>query len=116
MDKFRSTDVAEYYSRKQIETASKSKKICMLHERCVYLLLQSNEVTSKKPLLLIKVQNILSQLQLSLILHDPIAQSLFYLYDYCYLCLERGNVQDIKNTLEILEILKNTFQKLLKRP
>jgi flagellar biosynthetic protein FliS len=116
MAKLTPAHVAEHYFLKQIETASKRKAICMLHERCMFFLLKTHLMTKEKSLFLIKAQNILSQLQLSLWVQDSVSQSLFYLYDYCYLCLERGNDQDISNSLEIIGILRDTFRKLLKRP
>jgi flagellar biosynthetic protein FliS len=111
-----SSDVAHYYSKTQIATASKGKAICMLHEHCVFFLLKARVHPDEKRPLLIKAQNILSHLELMLKIQDPISQSLFYLYDYCYLCLERGSDQDIKNTLEILDVLQKTFRELAKRP
>jgi|WetSurMetagenome_2_1015567.scaffolds.fasta_scaffold157182_2 flagellar biosynthetic protein FliS len=107
--------VAEYYSKTQIETASKGKALCMLHERCIFFLAKTKMLGSEKPVLIIKAQNILSQLQNLLRMHDSISQSLFYLYDYCYICLERGNDQDIANTIEILGVLQKTFRELIKR-
>ena len=110
-----SSDAADNYFRTQVETASKGKALCMLHERCIFFLLKTHGAANEKSFFLKKVQNILTQLQLALRIQDPISQSLFYLYDYCYLCCERGNAQDISNTLEILKILHDTFRKLLKR-
>jgi len=111
-----SSDAADYYFRTQIETASKGKALCMLHERCMFFLLKTHSLTNEKKFFLNKVQNILTQLQLSLRINDPISQGLFYLYDYCYLCLDRGNDQDIANSLDILGILQDAFRELFKRP
>ena len=116
MSNVTSSDVADYYFRTQIETASQGKAICMLHERCIFFLLKTHFMTKEKPFYLAKVQNILTQLQLALRIQDPISQSLFYLYDYCYLCLERGNEQDITNALDILGILHDAFRKLIRKP
>jgi flagellin-specific chaperone FliS len=113
---FNSAEIAEHYFRSQIETASKRKAICMLHERCMFFLIKTFLTNKEKSFLLIKAQNILSQLQRSLRIHDSVSRSLFYLYDYCYLCLERGGDQDINNTLELIGILRDTFRKLSKRP
>jgi flagellin-specific chaperone FliS len=111
-----SSDAADYYFRTQIETSSKSKAICLLHGRCMFFLLKTNGRVHEKKFFLNKVQNILTQLQLALKINDPISQGLFYLYDYCYLSLERGNDRDIANTLDILGILHDTFRKLLRNP
>lgn len=115
MSNVKSSNAADNYFRTQIETTSKSKAICMLHERCIFFLQKSQSIANERSLFLKKVQNILTQLQLALKIQDPISQSLFYLYDYCYLCCERGNEQDTSNTIEILRILHDTFRMLLKR-
>ncbi len=111
-----SSDVAEVYSKTQIETASKGKAICMLHERCMFFLAKTRVLAHEKPVLLIKAQNILSQLQYSLRVQDSISQGLFYLYDYCHHCLERGDDADIANAIEIVGVLRKTFGDLIKRP
>jgi flagellin-specific chaperone FliS len=116
MATFNPANVAEHYFRNQIDTASKRKAICMLHDRCMFFLLKILSTDGEKASFLIKAQNILSQLQLSLLIHDSVSQSLFYLYDYCYLSLERGKDQDINNSLEIIGILRDTFRRLSKRP
>jgi flagellar biosynthetic protein FliS len=116
MSNITQSDVADYYFRTQIETASKGKIICMLHERCIFFLLKIHSEAAEKKFFLLKVQNILTQLQLALRIQDPISQSLFYLYDYCYLCLEHGNEQDISNAIEILGMLYNTFRQLARKP
>ena len=116
MTTFNSADAAEYYFREQVETAPKRKAICMLHERCMFFLLKTLSKGGEKPFFLAKAQNILAQLQLSLRIRDSVSRSLFYLYDYCYLCLERGDDRDINNSLEIIGILRDAFGKLSKRP
>ena len=88
----------------------------MLHDRGMSFLLLAQSAPLGKSFYCIKVQNILSQLQRSLRITDSVSQSLFYLYDYCYLCLERGGDSAIADVLEILGILKDTFRKLLRRP
>jgi flagellin-specific chaperone FliS len=109
-------DAADCYLTMQIKTASKSKAIYMLHDRCIYFLLKSKIAPLEKSSLLRKAQNILSQLQMSLKVNDSVSSSLFYLYDYCYVCLERGYDQDRANALEILRMLQQTFRELLKKP
>ena len=115
MARVKAADVAEYYFREQAETAPKSKAICMLHDRCMFFLLKTLTVSREKQFFLIKAQNILAQLQLALRISDSVSRGLFYLYDYCYLCLERGDDQNINNSLEIIGILSETFRKLSKR-
>jgi len=107
---------AEVYFKTHIETASHRKAIYLLHERCVFCLMKNLFVSQKKSDAFLGVQTILSHLQWSLSLNDTISKGLFYLYDYCLLCLRRGNEKDIASALEILTILRDTFKKLLKRP
>jgi Flagellin-specific chaperone FliS len=109
-------DVAEYYTKIQIETASKKKAVYMLHERCIFFLLKAQAVPDKKKFYCAKAQNILSQLQASLKISDSISQGIFYLYDYCYVILGRGNDSDLANALEIINILNSAFHSLLRRP
>ena len=110
-------DVAEYYTKVQIETASKKKAVCMLHERCMFFILRAQTAPAdKKKFYCAKAQNILSQLQSSLHITDSISQGIFYLYDYCYVILGRGKDGDLVNALEIINILNSAFRSLLRRP
>ena len=45
-------DVAEYYTKIQIETASKKKAVYMLHERCIFFLLKAQSGAGQKKILL----------------------------------------------------------------
>ena len=109
-------DVAEYYTKVQIETASKKKAVLMLHERCMFFVLKAQSTPDKKKTFCAKAQNILSQLQASLKINDSISQGIFYLYDYCYVILGRGNDSDLANALEIINILNSAFRRLVRRP
>ncbi|MGB7569900.1 MAG: flagellar protein FliS [Chitinivibrionales bacterium] len=109
-------DVAEYYTKVQIETASKKKAVYMLHERCAFFILKAQSTPGKKKFYCIKAQNILSQLQSSLRITDSISRGIFYLYDYCYVILDRGNDADLANALEIINVLNGAFRRLLRRP
>lgn len=108
-------DSANTYQRMQIETASKQKLICMLHEQCTFHLRHAIHDTSEnqRPLL-DKAQNILALLQRSVILTDATAQGLFYLYDYCYGLLNRGEPDNIGNAERIMTQLHNTLSTLQK--
>jgi flagellar biosynthetic protein FliS len=109
-------DVAEFYTKVQIETASKKKAVSMLHERCVFFILKAQAAAAdKKKFYCAKAQNILSQLQASLNINDSISQGIFYLYDYCYVILGRGKDGDLANALEIINILNSAFRRLLRR-
>lgn len=110
------SDVAGYYAKVQIETASKKKAVYMLHERSIFFCVKARETPGEKKFYCAKAQNILSQLQASLKISDSISQGIFYLYDYCYILLGRGNDIDISNAIEILNILNSAFYRLLRRP
>jgi flagellin-specific chaperone FliS len=105
-------DVAQHYRRMQIQTASHAKSICMLHERCMHLIGRAGGRGAERRPLLDKAQNILAQLQSSLRMDDRTSQSLFLLYDYCYVLLERGEKEERDNAQEILTVLKNSFNRL----
>ncbi|MBD3316322.1 MAG: hypothetical protein GF344_11090 [Chitinivibrionales bacterium] len=108
-------EVAEYYNRLKVETAPLSKKIVMLHDRCVeQILIARDQTGDARRSLLDKAQNILSQLQSALRLNDDIAHGLFYLYDYCYAMLESGDAAQLSNSLAILIVLRDTFRSLAK--
>jgi flagellin-specific chaperone FliS len=108
-------DVAEIYTNTQIATASNAKAVYMLHDRCTHFCVMAKKLPEERAFFRTRVQNILSQLQMSLRITDKTSQGLFYLYDYCYALLERGGESDIENSLEILRILRDTFKKLLRR-
>jgi flagellin-specific chaperone FliS len=109
-------DVAEYYAAVQIQTATKPRAICMLHEKCVQFISAALDSRPERRAFVIKAQNVLAQLERSLVQDDPVAQSLFYLYDYCFVILRRGADDDLTNAGEILAILRDTFSLLARRP
>jgi hypothetical protein len=53
---------------------------------------------------------------MSLIMNDQVSKSLFLLYDYCYVLLERGTVEDLANAGKVLSVLRDTFKYLARRP
>jgi flagellin-specific chaperone FliS len=110
------SDVADYYAAVQIQTASKPRAICMLHEKCVQFISAALDSPPERHAFIIKSQNILAQLERSLIRDDTISQSLFYLYDYCFVILRRGTDEDLTSAGEILAILRDTFSILARRP
>ncbi len=109
------TQMSKIYSNMQICTSSNPANICMLHTKCTYFLKQAlqKQNPQQKRLLLDKVQNIIAELEHSLIVEDSLSQSLFYLYDYCYSLLENTNTEAIGNTLSLLLVLRDTFYELL---
>ena len=110
------TQVANYYSKMQIETASKRKAIFLLHERCMSFLLKAQKLPDKKSYYCVKAQNILSQLQTAIKLTDSTSRGIFHLYDYCYVSIDHGDPADLENALQIITTFTRTFRRLLRRP
>jgi flagellar biosynthetic protein FliS len=110
-------EAAGYYARLQVQTAGMPKKIVMLHSRCSELIAMAIDETDsqKRRFLCNRAQNILAQLQSALMVDDNVSQSLFYLYDYSYAVLERGEDSDLSNALSIVGHLRDTFEELLYR-
>ena len=111
-----SAEAARHYAQLQIKTASHPKRICMLHARCAELTLvaEAEETMEKRRLVLDKAQNILAQLQAVLQVDDTVSRSLFYLYDYCYVLLGRGEASDCAQARHIIVILRDTFEQLFR--
>jgi flagellin-specific chaperone FliS len=109
-------NVAQKYLTMQAQTASGPKKILMLHERCVDLITAARlrDGGSRRRCLDL-AQNILAQLQTALRPSDSVSQGLFYLYDYAYTQLERGEWTDMVNALAIIRNLRDTFRLLYLR-
>jgi flagellin-specific chaperone FliS len=109
-------EIADRYSATQISTAPKSRALYMLHEKCVQFCLMAVETAGRteKDALLDKAQNILSQLQASLMVTDAVSEGLFFLYDYSYLLLEQRGAEDIVSAIDVLKILRDTFNQLLR--
>ncbi len=107
-------EIAGYYSRMQILTASRPKTICMLHEVCLSRILRARTDRRNRTRSLNNAQNILVQLQAALNTGDNLGQSLFLLYDYCYIQLEIGTDEACDNAVEILADLRTALAMLLK--
>ncbi len=108
------SDIANHYSSMQINTASRQKKICMLHDKCLeHIFVACSENGTDKRVRLDKAQNILAQFQAALRVKDDISQSLLYLYDYTYVLLEQNNNESCKKALEVIRVLRDTFRSLL---
>jgi len=115
MDHFPTGSVNDY-SRLQIETASQSRLICMLHEQsCILLQLAADSSPQERRVILDKVQNIVILLQRSLVITDATSQSMYHLYDYCFCQLEQEADASIEHSLRILRTLRETFNQLHKR-
>jgi flagellin-specific chaperone FliS len=109
-------EVAEYYAKVQIETATMPRVVCMLHDKCVQFISAALDTPPERRGLAAKAQNILFQLQMSLKDGDAISQSLFLLYDYCYVQLDRGADENLYNAGKLIAVLRDTFKYLAKRP
>lgn len=107
--------IATHYRQMQIGTASHSKAICMLHQRCMQLIELGRRNPGEQRENLDKAQNILAQLQRVLDKNDEVSESLFLLYDYCYALLERGAPNECRNALTIIRHLTFTFRALSRR-
>lgn len=115
MDIFPTGSVHDY-TRMQIETASQSRLICILHEQSCVILQQAaaSDAQLRRPFLN-KVQNIIILLQRSLVIGDTTSRSLYHLYDYCFCQLENDDDRVIENSLRIMRTLRETFNQLHKR-
>ena len=109
-------DPIDTYARMRVETASHSRVVCMLHDRCTMQLRQARQENNGKRELLDKTQNILVLLQHSLKQSDATSRSLYHLYDYCYCLLESGTASEIANAYSLLNMLRQTFNYLQKHP
>lgn len=107
-------NVTAHYNKMQVETASKNKQIVLLHMRCVDLIRWARDRSAiERREYLRKAQNILAQLEAALRDGDPVAQGLYYIYDYSYILLQRGNNDDCQKAEEVLSVLCDTFKEKL---
>ncbi len=107
--------IAKHYATMQIETASRQKRIYMLHEKCVDLIqIAYTKEESEKRDNLDKAQNILAQFQSALRIEDNVSQSLFYIYDYSYILLEKGDKESCLKAIQVMSTLRDTFKQLLR--
>lgn len=112
--KLKHPDVANYYTKMQIETASTQKKLTMLHEKCVVLIIKAIAGSGlERRMHLDSAQNILAQFQSALRIEDSVSQGLFFIYDYSYVLLERGDSENCKKAMEVMSVIRDTFKQLL---
>ena len=106
--------VTSHYSKMQIETASQNKQIALLHIRMIDLIRWAKDLDFvQRRENLRKAQNILAQLEAALKDDDVVAQGLFYIYDYAYTLLIRGNNDDCDKAVELLDVISETFRNIL---
>lgn len=111
--------VSQYYKEMQIHTMPQSNRIAFLHETMQNLVRQAI-LGEKKDIRerLDTVQNILAQLLTKLKTEDEedeVSNGLLLLYDYIYEKLENEDAISLKESLDVLTILHETFDKLMKK-
>jgi flagellin-specific chaperone FliS len=110
--------VSEYYRQMQIETLPQYNRVAFLHETMYNMVRQAilgekDDVRKR----LDTVQNILVQL-MAVVKRDEddeIAGGLLLLYDYLYVKLESNDVVAMNDSLQVLSVLHETFDKLMKK-
>jgi flagellin-specific chaperone FliS len=112
--------VSSYYKQMQIETLPQYNRVAFLHET-MYNTVRQAILGEKKDIRnrLDSVQDILVQL-ISVVKKDgeeenEIAAGLLLLYDYIYTKLENSDTVSMNESLEILSVLHETFDKLMKK-
>ena len=108
-------EIASYYKKMQIDTASSKTHIAMMHDKLYKLVSESISNRSGSRSKLDRAQNILAQFQVSLNNRGELAKSLFLLYDYVYIRLEKNEINEWRDALKVIETLKDTFNELLNR-
>lgn len=111
-------NIAKYYQHMQIDTASRQKQIVMLHDKLFQLVRDAIiEGTTGREERIRKAQNILAQLQIALNIddEDELCHSLFLLYDYVYDRLDSDDITAYRDSLKVIETLRDTFAEQFKR-
>ena len=114
---------AEYYRRQQILTATPEQLTLMLYNGALKFINEGIKAIQEKSYeeannKLIRVQNILSELQGTLKMEYEISTNLHALYDYAKRCLIEGNMKDdiakIEEAKEIITELRNAWHEAMK--
>ncbi len=105
---------ANRYTQVSLETASKQKRITLLHDRVAELITAARYSENSRDMLLNKARNIVSRLRSSLRVTDETSKGLAYLYDYCYVLFERGTSSDLDRANAVFPQLRDMFESLLK--
>lgn len=104
------------YAESQIRSAGKLKSIQMLHEGGVRFAREALEDPSNRIDRIVKVQNIVAQLQMSLRLgRGDLPELMLYLYDYIYNLLEEGDDESLEGVISLLRHLSGTFRMVRQR-
>ncbi|WP_455577174.1 flagellar export chaperone FliS [Anaerosinus sp.] len=114
---------AEYYRRQQILTATPEQLTLMLYNGALKFINEGIKAMQEKKYeesnnKFIRVQNILSELQVTLKMEYEISTNLYALYDYSKRCLIEGNINDdlvkIDEAKEIITELRNAWYEAMK--
>jgi flagellin-specific chaperone FliS len=109
-------EIAQRYSRMQLETASHQQIIWQIHSKCAQLIKQALSLEGgERRMLLIHAQNLLAELERSLKVTDELSKGLFYLYDYCYCLIDTSRHEDHDLALRVLSRLRDTLGILLRK-
>ncbi len=103
------------YGENQIKSAGKIKTLQLLHEGGIRFLKKALENPNERDKNLIKTQNILAQLQLTLRPKEEVAELLLLLYDYMYELLEKKDNASIKDVIMLFEHLLHTTRLLSRK-
>ena len=106
------------YSEMQLQTAGKLKSLQLLHAGAVRFLKMAVSEPETRNENIVKVGNIITQLQISLRLgEEDLAEVLFYLYDYIYSLLDKGDEESLQNAIMVFDHLSQTLRMMgFRRP
>lgn len=110
----KASTAANQYTKVSLETASKQKRILLLHERVSELITAARYSEDSRDVLLGKAKNIVARLRSSLRVTDETSKGLAYLYDYCYVLFERGANADLERASAVFPQLRELFEALLR--
>lgn len=114
---------AEAYKRQQVMTATPEALTLMLYNGALRFMTEGIEAIKGKDYektntSLIKAQNIISELRITLKMEYEISHQLLPLYNYIYDCLIEGNmkasVTKVEEAKEIVTELRNTWNEAMK--
>jgi flagellin-specific chaperone FliS len=113
--------VSWHYRQMQILTLPQYSRVAFLHETMLNTVRQAiagEEKDIRKRL--DRVQNILYQLTTTVKTdnedeENDLANELLLLYDYLYVKLENEDIASMNDSMEVLSVLNETFDKLMKK-
>ncbi len=114
---------AEAYKRQQVMTATPEALTLMLYNGALRFMTEGIEAIKGKDYektnaSLIKAQNIISELRITLKMEYEISHQLLPLYNYVYDCLIEGNMKasiaKVEEAKEIVTELRNTWNEAMK--